>query len=150
MYLFIINYLILYFIIVIMAESIDLSADSILNWLNIETQNDVGGTKYVNKVENVSLRWNNLKITVTTRRSFWDYVMGYIFFIMSCAVVFLIPLCFILISWLNITDLFSGVRDTLVDKTNVSFGLWSGLNSLMGKTDVVDEYVWMMDDLLKK
>ena len=148
MYLFIINYLILYFIIVIMAESIDLSADSILNWLNIETQNDVGGTKYVNKVENVSLRWNNLKITVTTRRSFWDYVMGYIFFIMRCAVVFLIPLCFILISWLNITDLFSGVRDTLVDKTNVSFGLWSGLNSLMGKTDVVDEYVWMMDVLL--
>ena len=131
-----------------MSESTNSDFSSLLNWLNIESDSD--STKYINKVENISLKWNNLHITVTTKRSFGDYILGYIFFIMRCVVIFLIPLYLIIISWLNFSDLFSGVKENLTSRMNTSFNLWENMNSLSDKTDVLEDYVWLMDDLLKK
>ena len=136
-----------------MEEPVKLDVDSVLNWLNIETKNDSAWTKFINKVENLSLKWNNLKITVVTKRAFWDYICWFFFFILRCIAIVLIPLYLISVFWLNFADSWNGIKDNFSGiKDNVVSSLDSTLESapLFEQTKVMKEYVWMMDELLEK
>ena len=63
-----------------MENLVNLDVNSVLNWLDVDTDNS-NWTKYINKIENVSLKWNNLNITVTTKRAFKDYIYWYFFYV---------------------------------------------------------------------
>ena len=154
-----------------MENLVNVDVNSVLNWLNAgananpnantnvnpNTNNNLNAnnnqnistwTKYTNKIENVSFKWNNLNITVTTRRSFWDYVRGFIFFVMRCMAVVAIILYWISVFGLNFADSFWDVRDKVTSKINSSFNLSWNMNSFLGKKNIVNDYIWLMDDLL--
>lgn len=119
----------------------NLDVNSVLNWLNIDTKNESNWTRYINKIENVSLKWNNLNITVTTKRAFGDYIRWFLFFILRCIAVVLIPLYLISIFWLNFTDSFSNM------KSNITSSFKSA--PIFEQTEAVNDYIWLMDDLLE-
>ena len=135
----------------IMWESENLDVSSLLNWFSAETKNDSTWTKYINKVENVSLRWNNLKITLITKRSFWDYICWLFFFVLRCIVISLILLYLVSIFWLNIaSSLWRMVNNSGDTKSSVAdFGLNLDSIPIIQQTKVVNDYVWLMDELLE-
>ena len=133
-----------------MWESTNLDVNSLLNWLNVETKNSSTWTEYINKVENISLKWNNLKVTVVTKRSFGDYVCWFFFFLLRCIVISLIPLYLISIFWLNVVNSLWGMVNGGDIKSRVvsSFDLDLDSIPIIQQTKVVNDYVWLMDDLL--
>ena len=135
----------------IMWESVNLDVNSLLNWLSTDTKNDSTWTKYINKIENVSLRWNNLKITLITKRSFGDYVCWLFFFILRCIVISLVLLYLISIFWLNIaSSLWGMVNNNGNTKSSVGdFGLNLDSIPIIQQTKVVNDYVWLVDELLE-
>ena len=130
-----------------MENLVNLDVNSVLNWLDVDTDNS-NWTRYINKIENVSLKWNNLNITVTTKRAFKDYIYWYFFFLLRCIAIFLIPLYIISLLWLNFAGSFGGIKDNIVNSA------WSSLNinmdsiPLLDKTSAVGDYMWLMDELL--
>ena len=128
-----------------MKNSVNLDVNSVLSWLNLDVKNDSEETKYVNKVENVSLKWDNLNITVTTRRAFKDYVYWFFFFILRCIVISLIPLYLISLFWLNFTNSIGNIKNNLGGNVSNSVEL---TDSLFQKTKSVTDYFWLMDELL--
>ena len=131
-----------------MENLVNLDVNAVLDWLNTSSNPDSSmWTKYVNKIENVSFKWNNLNITVTTKRSFKDYIYGFIFFVMRCIVIFLIPVYLISIFWLNFTNSFVNIKDNLNENVGTSFDL-SKTESLFGQSNPVNDYIWLMDELL--
>jgi len=131
-----------------MENLVNLDVNAVLDWLNTSSNPDSSmWTKYVNKIENVSFKWNNLNITITTKRSFKDYIYGFIFFVMRCIVIFLIPVYLISIFWLNFTNSFVNIKDNLNENVGTSFDL-SKTESLFGQSNPVNDYIWLMDELL--
>jgi len=131
-----------------MENLVNLDVNAVLDWLNTSSNPDSSmWTKYVNKIENVSFKWNNLNITVTTKRSFKDYIYGFVFFVMRCIVIFLIPVYLISIFWLNFTNSFVNIKDNLNENVGTSFDL-SKTESLFGQSNPVNDYIWLMDELL--
>lgn len=130
-----------------MENLVNLDLNSVLNWLDVDTSNS-NWTKYVNKIENVSLKWDNLNITVITKRAFKDYIYWYLFFLLRCIAVFLIPLYIISLLWLNFAGSFGSIKDNIVNSA------WSSLNINMDSIPVlwqasaVGDYMWLMDELL--
>lgn len=136
-----------------MENLVNLDVNSVLNWLDVNTQSDTNWTKYINKIENVSLKWNNLNITVITKRAFGDYVRGFCFFILRYVAILLIPLYLISVFWLNFADSFGNLKDNLDSiKENVASAVdLSNLKSpLFNQTKIINDYIWAMDDLLEK
>ena len=129
-----------------MENLVNLDVNSVLNWLDMDTSNS-DWVKYVNKIENVSIKWNNLNITVTTKRAFKDYIYWYFFFLLRCIAVCLIPLYLIVLLWLSFTD-------SSVLKDNISNSIWSSLSintdwiPVLEQASAVGDYMWLMDDLL--
>ena len=131
-----------------MENLVNLDVNAVLDWLNTNSNSDSSmWTKYVNKIENVSFKWNNLNITITTKRSFKDYIYGFIFFVMRCIVIFLIPVYLISIFWLNFTNSFVNIKDNLSENVGTSFDL-SKTESIFGQSNPVNDYIWLMDELL--
>ena len=130
-----------------MENLVNLGVNSVLSWLDVETKNNTTWTKYINKIENLSLTWNNLNITVTTKRAFKDYVTWFIFFMLRCIVIGFIPLYLISVFWLNFTDSFGGIKDNIKNNITNSSGLWE---SILGKSEPISNYFWLMDELLEK
>lgn len=128
-----------------MWESADLGVNSLLNWLSVDTKNGS------NKVENVSLRWSNLKVTLITKRSFWDYICWLFFFVLRCIVISLILLYLVSIFWLNVASSLWGMVNNIGDiKSSVAdFDLNLGSVPVIQQTKVVNDYVWLMDELLE-
>lgn len=133
-----------------MENLVDLNVSAVLDWLNSNSDNNSqnsNSTKFINKVENVSFRWNNLNITVITKRPLKDYMYWFFFFILRCIVIFLIPLYLISVFWLNFTNSFGGIKDNMKSNIENTGGLgWS----ILGKTELITNYFWMMDELLEK
>lgn len=125
----------------------NLDVNSIFNWSDADTntKNESNWTRYINKIENISLKWNNLNITVTTKRAFGDYIRWFLFFILRCIAVVLIPLYLISIFWLNFTDSFGNMNATF--KNNIGSSLMSA--PIFEQTKAVNDYIWLMDDLLE-
>lgn len=132
-----------------MENLVDLDVSAVLDWLNSNSDNNSqnsNSTKFINKVENVSFRWNNLSITVITKRSLKDYMYWFFFFLLRCIVIFLIPLYLISVFWLNFTNSFGGIKDNIKSNIENTGGLgWS----ILGKTESITNYFWMMDELLE-
>lgn len=134
-----------------MENLVDLDVNSVLNWIKLDKPDDSNWTKYVNKVENVLLKWNNLKITVVTKRSFWDYILWFIFFMMRYTAIILIPICLLLMFWFNFTNSFGDIKDKIDGaKSNISNSLNLSLESvpMFEQTSAVNDYIWLMDELL--
>ena len=131
-----------------MENLVDLNVSAVLDWLNSNSDNNSqnsNSTKFINKVENVSFRWNNLNITVITKRSLKDYMYWFFFFILRCIVIFLIPLYLISVFWLNFTNSIGNIKNNLGCNVSNSVEL---TDSLFQKTKSVTDYFWLMDELL--
>ena len=142
-----INYIILFFKILNMWEPVKL--DAVIDWLNTKINNE--WTRYINKIENLSLKWNNLNITVTTKRSFGDYVCWFFFFILRFIVIISVPIYLISIFWLNfVSSRWEANRDVSDVETNVMKSIDLTLDSvpIFRETQVVKDYIGLMDDLL--
>lgn len=133
-----------------MENLVNLDVNSVLSWLDVDAKDNSNWTKYVNKIENVSLKWNNLNITVITKRVFGDYLSWFFFFVLRCIVVALIPMYLISMFWFNFTDSFGYMKDNLKNKISSSID-WLNLESepIFQQTKVVNDYVWLMDELLE-
>jgi hypothetical protein len=133
-----------------MENLVNLDVNSVLSWLDVDAKDNSNWTKYVNKIENVSLKWNNLNITVITKRAFGDYLRWFFFFVLRCIVVALIPMYLISMFWFNFTDSFGYMKDNLKNKISSSID-WLNLESepIFQQTKVVNDYVWLMDELLE-
>ena len=127
-----------------MEESANLN---VINWLNLETKNDLAWTKYINKVENLSLKWDNLNVTVTTKRSLGDYICSFLFFILRCLVVLLALWYLLPMFGFSFADSFYDVQNNVRNNIRNSFNLNKDSEPLFQQTKVVKDYLWMIDEL---
>lgn len=129
-----------------MDDLTNLNVNSVLDWLDLPVTSPTW-ERYINKIENLYLKWNNLHVTLTTKRSLGDYVGSFLFFILRCVVIVLALWYLLPIFGFSFADSFYDVQNNVKNNIHNSLNLNSDSDPIFEQTKAVKDYVWMMDEL---
>ena len=129
-----------------MDDLTNLNVNSVLDGLDLPASSSTW-EKYIKKIENLYLKWNNLHITLTAKRSLGDYFRSFLFFVLRCVIVVLFLWYLLPMFGSSFADSFYDIQNNIKNNIHNSLDLNRNSDPIFEQTKAVKDYVWMMDEL---